>query len=150
MWLLVSKDCVGSAGLGWCVWLGKSVFLKKPRPTCEASLSYSKVMACILFPRWEAQEDFWSQMDLDCNSGSPPEWWPPCVSSGGEGFLMGCMWPAVPELVGKGIHCLEAHFSPHSFLFALQHPGLLNLEAVYLFPLIKRFSFCFFLKGEVI
>lgn len=63
---------------------------------------------------------------------------------------MGCMLPAKTELVGKGIHCLVAHFSPHSFLFALQHPGLLNLEAVYLFPLIKRLSFCFFLKGEVI
>lgn len=47
MWLLVSKDCVGSAGLGQCVWLGKSVFLKKPRPTREIALSYSKVMACI-------------------------------------------------------------------------------------------------------
>lgn len=63
---------------------------------------------------------------------------------------MGCMLPAAAELVGKGRHCLVALFSPHSFLFALQHPDLLNLEAVYLFPLIKRFSFCFLLKGEVI
>lgn len=65
-------------------------------------------------------------------------------------FLPGIQFPPFltnrPAWPRKGTPCLKVP----GLALALQLPGLLNLERVYLFPLIKSFGFCFEQKGEVI
>lgn len=141
----VSKNGhVGSAGIGLCVCIGLRVFMKH-KPIHKTTLSCSKVVTHITFLRLvEQEEKFWSQIDLCCSSGSPRKPQSPHFSSEGNGVhLRAVRIRDLTRVIGSMAE-LELEKVP------LPHPGFLNLEAVYLFPLIKSFSFCFPQKGEVI
>lgn len=51
MFAVCKSGCVGSAGLGLCVCLELSIFIKKQKPVHKATLSCSKVMTHSAFPR---------------------------------------------------------------------------------------------------
>ena len=137
----------------------RRVFVAKHWPVHGAILSYSKMMAHILFfsVEWSRRRSF----GIRCT----------CVivldhlltlsllifqvrvmtlTSQLWGFMMCPVTGSTTKLGSEKALVFAAPLSLCSSLLPLQHPGLSNLEAVYLFPLIKNLSFYFLQQGEVI